>query len=126
MKKRRHISFVIALVSIAAFCLNMPLRVLAEEMKEDRDIEEYADKTGFSPDTEVAYSSLVSEIETLRGESEKRFLREDGAYEAVVYPYPVHKEGNGTWKDIDNTLTYTEEGFTTKDGADVIFRKSLN
>lgn len=90
MKKSLLISFAIALVSIAVCCLNMPLRVLAEEMKEDRDIEEYADKTGFSPDTEVAYSSLVSEIETLRGESEKRFLREDGAYEAVVYPYPGH------------------------------------
>ena len=33
MKKSRLISFAIALVSIAVCCLNMPLRVLAEEKK---------------------------------------------------------------------------------------------
>ena len=49
---------------------------------------------------------VSGEISELRGEYEKHFSLSDGTYSAVVYPYPVHYDSNGTWQEIDNTLRF--------------------
>lgn len=53
---------------------------------------------------EEAYA--VSEITSMRGMNEKRFLMSDKSTMAVVYSQPVHYQNNGKWEDIDNTLVY--------------------
>lgn len=47
---------------------------------------------------------LVGEDISKRDKNVKHFLREDMTYEAVIYPFAVHYEDEGEWKDIDNTL----------------------
>ncbi|MBT2730419.1 hypothetical protein J7E63_26675 [Bacillus sp. ISL-75] len=47
---------------------------------------------------------IVEEDLSKREENVKHFLLKDHTYEADVYPYPVHYNVNGQWKDIDNTL----------------------
>ena len=55
---------------------------------------------------------VSGEISELRGEYEKHFSLSDGTYSAVVYPYPVHYDSNGTWQEIDNTLRAGTEQYT--------------
>ena len=54
---------------------------------------------------------VSGEISELRGEYEKHFSLSDGTYSAVVYPYPVHYDSNGTWQEIDNTLRFGSETY---------------
>ena len=54
---------------------------------------------------------MSGEIPELRGEYEKHFSLSDGTYSAVVYPYPVHYDSNGTWWEIDNTLRSGSETY---------------
>ena len=54
---------------------------------------------------------MSGEISELRGEYEKHFSLSDGTYSAVVYPYPVHYDSNGTWQEIDNTLRFGSETY---------------
>ena len=56
--------------------------------------------------------NVSGEISELRGEYEKHFSLSDGTYSAVVYPYPVHYDSNGTWQEIDNTLRAGTEQYT--------------
>jgi RHS repeat-associated protein len=47
---------------------------------------------------------ILSELPSERERSVKHYLKDDGTYEAVVYPNPVHFMEDGTWQDIDNRL----------------------
>ena len=48
---------------------------------------------------------VLYELESLRQADEKHFRMSDGSFLAVSYGAAVHYEdGNGNWKDIDNTL----------------------
>ncbi len=70
---------------------------------------------------------LVQEVETLRSEYEKHFLMSDGTYTVMTYNEPVHKNEDGNWVEVNNTLALNtlSDGttrYTTTDGiADVSF-----
>jgi YD repeat-containing protein len=52
----------------------------------------------------VKPGKIVKEIVEKREKNVKHFLKDDGTYEAVIYPKPVHYFDNGKWQDIDNSL----------------------
>ena len=80
----------------------LPVSALADEFEID----------GERHDTFTYEQQDVSgEIPELRGEYEKHFSLSDGTYSAVVYPYPVHYDSNGTWQEIDNTLRSGSETY---------------
>lgn len=65
-------------------------------------------------------AKIIGEIVEEREKNVKRFLKEDGSYEAAVYPRAVHyKEGN-EWKDIDNSLI---ESVSEEDNQGVLENK---
>ena len=81
----------------------LPVSALADEFEIDG--ERHDTFTYEQPD-------VSGEIPELRGEYEKHFSLSDGTYSAVVYPYPVHYDSNGTWQEIDNTLRAGTEQYT--------------
>ena len=81
----------------------LPVSALADEF--EIDDERHDTFTYEQPD-------VSGEIPELRGEYEKHFSLSDGTYSAVVYPYPVHYDSNGTWQEIDNTLRAGTEQYT--------------
>ena len=81
----------------------LPVSALADEF--EIDDERHDTFTYEQPD-------VSGEISELRGEYEKHFSLSDGTYSAVVYPYPVHYDSNGTWQEIDNTLRAGTEQYT--------------
>ena len=81
----------------------LPISALADEF--EIDDERHDTFTYEQPD-------VSGEIPELRGEYEKHFSLSDGTYSAVVYPYPVHYDSNGTWREIDNTLRAGTEQYT--------------
>jgi RHS repeat-associated protein len=65
-------------------------------------------------------SKIVGEIVEEREKNVKRFLKDDGSYQAVIYKSAVHyKEGN-SWKDIDNSLA---ENVDIEDSQNVLENK---
>lgn len=80
----------------------LPVSALADEF--EIDDERHETFTYEQPD-------VSGEIPELRGEYEKHFSLSDGTYSAVVYPYPVHYDSNGTWQEIDNTLRSGSETY---------------
>ena len=80
----------------------LPVSALADEF--EIDDERHDTFTYEQPD-------VSGEIPELRGEYEKHFSLSDGTYSAVVYPYPVHYDSNGTWREIDNTLRSGSETY---------------
>ena len=80
----------------------LPVSALADEF--EIDDERHDTFTYEQPD-------VSGEIPELRGEYEKHFSLSDGTYSAVVYPYPVHYDNNGTWQEIDNTLRSGSETY---------------
>ena len=125
---KRLCCFSIAFVNLFVTYFATPAKVIADEIETERNLQIYAENTLFGKETQVDHSRLVGELVDQRSESEKQFRRADGLTEAVVYPYPVHYQENGEWKDIDNTLIPLdgEVGYRTRDGADVQFGASLS
>ena len=73
--------------------------------------------------------TVVGEVTSLRGQSEKHFRMDDGSFIAVDYGMPVHfSEDNGaTWLDIDNTLVLNQTTETgRKQAANVAGYKAVN
>lgn len=101
---KRLCCFSIAFVNLFVTYFATPAKVIADEIETERNLQIYAENTLFGKETQVDHSRLVGELVDQRSESEKQFRRADGLTEAVVYPYPVHYQENGEWKDIDNTL----------------------
>ncbi len=48
--------------------------------------------------------NILKEIVAKREKNAKHFIKDDGTFEAVIYPNPVHYFANGVWMDIDNSL----------------------
>lgn len=93
-------------LSCIASDLQMNESVMDQTLVETTDPVNIADTSEYE---EEAY--IVGEDEALRKENEKHFRLSDGTYIAVAYAEPVHYMDDGEWKDIDNTLTLTEEGY---------------
>ena len=107
-KAARIIAVMMAILSFFTYALSDTGLALAQELQEQRELDaSIADMKesweGSEPE-ELEYSPLVGEDEERREEYTKHFRREDGLTEAVTYPYPVHYEQDGAWKDIDNRL----------------------
>ena len=65
----------------------------------------------------AAESKILAEQKEKRDRNTKYFLTENHGGIAAVYPYPVHYEENGEWKEIDNSLREEntgEEGYENK------------
>ncbi len=52
---------------------------------------------------------IIEEDRSLRTETTKTFLKEDGSYALAIYGEAIHYEEDGVFKDIDNTLYYEKE-----------------
>ena len=81
-------------------------------------------------ETLSADASVLYENEDKRSEFSKDFALSNGFSLAAVYPYAVHFEDDGQWKEIDHTLTSAVERGTAvyknKAGAwDVYFPQTL-
>ena len=104
-KKMRNIwkKLTASLLALVLTVQLLPVSALADEF--EIDDERHDTFTYEQPD-------VSGEIPELRGEYEKHFSLSDGTYSAVVYPYPVHYDSNGTWQEIDNTLRAGTEQYT--------------
>ena len=121
----RIIAVIMAVMSLFTYTLSEANSVLAEELREQRELDEAIAGIqeaweGTEPE-ELTYSGLVGEEKERRGEYTKHFRRGDGLVEAVTYPYPVHIEQEEEWVDIDNRL----ELVTLGDGRQV-YRNRAN
>ena len=62
-------------------------------------------------------AKIIAEQKEKRNANTKYFLTENHGGVAAIYPYPVHYEEDGEWKDIDNGLqeeNSQEEGYENK------------
>lgn len=79
---------------------------------------------------EEAAPYVVNEVTELRKESQKHFRLSDGNYLAVSYGDTVHYlESDGTWADINNTLTVSKDGrtYSARNGGETrYFASELN
>jgi RHS repeat-associated protein len=101
-----------------------PLSAFAEgpnsaERSNTESAESVTDQASKETDSNAASkqpgTTVIGEVTSLRGQSEKHFRMDDGSFIAVDYGMPVHfSEDNGaTWLDIDNTLVLNQ---TTETG----------
>lgn len=74
---------------------------------------------------------ILAEDTSLRKKFEKHFLMSDGSYQVALYDEPVHKEENGKWVEIDNTLKLqnpadrSSQYITTNGLADISFAQNF-
>ena len=93
MKKSRYLQRMISATLLLAMviCL-LPTNVIALPV--------------LDADATAQLNTGFAEVTSLREENVKHFSLGNGTYQAVVYGHPVHyQDENGTWQDIDNTLT---------------------
>ena len=90
----------------------------AEEIKPEQVIDETA--------------KIIGEVESMRDEYTKVYLREDGTYSAIKSTEPFHYLKDDKWVDIDNTLVKKEDSdgnvvLTNRSNAfDVTFPTDMN
>lgn len=80
-----------------------------------QDIVKYPTTTDV--DFDITETNIISEVISERTFNSKTFLRADGTYEVAVYDTNVHYNDNGVWKEIDNSLSETENEFAIKDNS---------
>ncbi len=70
---------------------------------------------------------IVSEMESMRTQTEKYFLMSDGSYTVASYATPVHyQDASGVWHEIDNSLFVQDEKIVTKDApVDTVLTERL-
>lgn len=98
------VSFMLAIVCLFSYSLADTAYALSNEVGYRGYINSVADELTAAPSETLPDSPLMYEDESGREENIKRFVREDRAVEAVIYPYPVHYDKEGEWADIDNRL----------------------
>lgn len=98
------VSFMLAIVCLFSYSLADTAYALSNEVGYRGYINSVADELTADPSETLPDSPLMYEDESGREENIKRFVREDRAIEAVIYPYPVHYDKEGEWADIDNRL----------------------
>lgn len=94
----------LAIVCLFSYSLADTAYALSNEVGYRGYINSVADELTADPSETLPDSPLMYEDESGREENIKRFVREDRAVEAVIYPYPVHYDKEGEWADIDNRL----------------------
>ena len=116
------VSILLAIVCLFSYTLWDTAYALSSELQYRDYIRHVADNIAQMPVETLPDSPLLYEDQSGREENIKRFVREDRAVEAVVYPYPVHYQKNGEWKDIDNRLVLETQPdgtkvYTNREGA---------
>ncbi|MCL2513112.1 MAG: DNRLRE domain-containing protein, partial [Oscillospiraceae bacterium] len=70
---------------------------------------DFSEPPGYNKE-ETELSPIVGEDSSLRNDANTRHYRlENGTYVAASYSSPVNYEEDGVWKDIDNTLSLSNE-----------------
>jgi len=128
----RCFSFFVMLAVLIS-TMQVTLAVIAADLQSEElvfdsasnETAETAEAVDTTPYETVAY--VVGEDESLRKENEKHFRMSDGSYIAAVYPEAVHYLEAGEWKDIDNTLSLTDEGYVNAENDfEVVFSSDNN
>lgn len=115
----RSISFALVVCMLVAL---LPANVFAEN-QEQQIMQEKTQDTPSGEKNVVQKkkeAKIIGEDVSKRKKNIKHFLKDDMTFEAVIYPFAVHYEDNGEWKDIDNTLFETVD----EDKNEVLKNKS--
>ena len=109
---KKWIAFVLSLILVVG---SLPINAIALELNTSIDsltVSESLDSPEYNDDEVMGE---IVEVNSLREENVKHFRLSDGSYEAVVYPYAVHrKDSNGEWQNIDNSLILQSDGTVSK------------
>ena len=109
----------LSLLLAVVLCVEL-LPAVGSAVSPSEDLEHTVEGTVEEP-AEVAFEEA-----SLRGERVKHFRMGDGSYVAVQYDVPVHhRDADGRWQDIDNTLEPVGQTYAVEDGS-VAFAASLN
>ena len=109
----------LSLLLAVVLCVEL-LPAVGSAVSPSEDLEHTVEGTVEEP-AEVAFEEA-----SLRGERVKHFRMGDGSYVAVQYDVPVHhRDADGRWQDIDNTLELVGQTYAVEDGS-VAFAASLN
>ena len=111
---RRITSIVLTVMVLFVFEIGTPAHAVVETAKQQSTIIAYSAANDFSGNQKLAYSPLVGEDLTGRGESARSFRRADGITEAVMYSMAVNYLEQGEWKAIDNTLDLVKQADGTQ------------
>lgn len=98
MKMKKSIKIISAILALIMIFQVIPYSVVAiaaEEVKPEQIVDETA--------------KIIGEVESMRDEYTKVYLREDGTYSAIKSTEPFHYLKDDKWVDIDNTLVKTED-----------------
>ena len=98
MKNKKLFKFISIILVVVMFLNIIPQGVFAfaaEEVKPEQVVDETA--------------KIIGEVESMRDEYTKVYLREDGTYSAIKSTEPFHYLKDDKWVDIDNTLVKTED-----------------
>lgn len=112
MKKANKLLSLLLTVVMLVQLIQVPLSASAVEYIAENETESVTDSftlpdeyiDGVYSESNNTASKIIEEDPELREENVKHFRCENGSYIAASYPYPVHYEKDGVWKDIDNTL----------------------
>ena len=117
--KRSLWTRLVSLLLAVVLCVEL-LPAVGSAVSPSEDLEHTVEGTVEEP-AEVAFEEA-----SLRGERVKHFRMGDGSYVAVQYDVPVHhRDADGRWQDIDNTLEPVGQTYAVEDGS-VAFAASLN
>ena len=109
----------LSLLLAVVLCVEL-LPAVGSAVSPSEDLEHTVEGTVEEP-AEVAFEEA-----SLRSERVKHFRMGDGSYVAVQYDVPVHhRDADGRWQDIDNTLEPVGQTYAVEDGS-VAFAASLN
>ena len=90
----------------------LPTGVIAQELNaQTSEVSE-----GTTPE-ETTQPRILEEITQERTEYSKQFRLSNGLQMAVLYPDAVHYEKDGSWEEIDNTLTAQNGSYTNGEGV---------
>lgn len=98
------IILVIIVIGMLVSHINLVSIVKAIEVKEEVTVDEEVNRD---------FSKLrrIDEIDSLRTENSKTYLKENGMYETEYYNEKVHFKNNGKWEEINNSLKLRNERY---------------
>ncbi len=101
------------LLSVAILLVSLPLSAIAFDFDNG------------TPETDEDMEKSVFELKDKRTKNTKTFRLQDGSYYIAQYDSSIHYEdSDGTWQDIDNTLTAVGSEYATSD-AKIKFAKKI-
>lgn len=120
MKKTRRIKILSLVISLLMLFVSMPTYIFAFENETKAEaIDGEQTEAPLVADNDVY---VVEEDVSLREENVKHFKLSDGTVKAVSYAQAVHYlDSDGSWIDIDNTLSLNGSEHTAKNKQEIKF-----